>query len=188
MLLYGITFGYGGIPIIYMGDELCQPDDGTWRSEPDHAADSRWSHRPLFDERLAAERHDIATPTGQMWAWIRHLVETRRTCLPLRDDDATVEVFDPGLSTVFGWHRIHARFGRMVGLANVGADSVDVVSHPDLGPLAVDLLAPGDARPWRLAPLQVRWVSADTAYATVPDPSAYHASPTDDQPRKTGPR
>ena len=172
LMLYGIAFGYGGIPIIYMGDELCQQDDPTWLSEPTHAADSRWTHRPPFDDRLAAIRHDVTTPSGRMWSGIRHLVDTRRACLPLHDDDATVRVFDPGHQSVFAWHRSHPRFGQLVGLANVGTTAIDIVSHPDLGPAAVDLLAPGDQQPWRIAPLQVRWISADASYATVPHPGS----------------
>jgi amylosucrase len=178
MLLYGIAFGYGGVPVIYMGDELCQEDDTTWRSDPARSGDSRWTHRPPFDEALAATRHDTDGPTGRMWAWMRHLVETRRACLPLHDDAARVRVFDPGLGTVFAWHRAHPRFGELVGLANVGAEAVDVVHRPPLGPGAVDLLSPGDPDPWRLGSLQVRWISADGAYATVPAPPSPSGPPT----------
>jgi len=57
----------------------------------------------------------------------------------------------------------------MVGLANVGR-AVDVALHPAIDPAATDLLAPGDANPWRLASLQVRWITADAAYKTSPAP------------------
>jgi len=86
------------------------------------------------------------------------------------DLDASVHVFDPGVSSVFAWHRSHPRF---VGLANVGTDSVDVVHHPYVGDRAIDLLAPDDTAMWRLAPLQVRWITADAAYATVPAPHGH---------------
>jgi amylosucrase len=168
LLLYGIAFGYGGIPIIYMGDELCQQDDASWSADPTRAADSRWTHRPAFDDRLAADRHDATTPAGRMWAGLRHLVETRRACLALHDGDATVRAFDPGVQSVFGWHRSHPRFGELVGLANVGCEPIDIAFHPELGPDATDLLSPDDPQPWRVRPLQVRWISADAAYPTVP--------------------
>jgi amylosucrase len=180
LLLYGIAFGYGGIPIIYMGDELCQQDDSTWASDRSRAADSRWTHRPAFDDRLAADRHDTTTPTGRVWAGLRRLVEARRGCLPLHDDHATVRIFDPGFRSVFAWHRSHPRFGELVGLANVGDDTVDVVVPP--GAITgsatcatagvIDVLAPDDRHPWRLAPLQVRWITADSDYATAPAPPA----------------
>jgi hypothetical protein len=98
----------------------------------------------------------------------------------LHDDHATVRIFDPGFRSVFAWHRSHPRFGGLVGLANVGDDTVDVVVPP--GAItgsatcttagAIDVLAPDDRHPWRLAPLQVRWITADSDYATAPAPPA----------------
>nr|MBA2349316.1 alpha-amylase [Solirubrobacterales bacterium] len=143
LLLYGIAFGYGGIPIVYMGDELGQGDDTDWLRDQDEVADSRWTHRPAFDDVLAGRRHDRSTVTGRVWAGIRHLVEARRTCLPLHDDGATVTPFDPGVPSVFAWHRSHPRYGEFVGLANVGG-IVDVAAHPAIDLHAVDLLAPDD--------------------------------------------
>ncbi|MDW3216551.1 MAG: alpha-amylase family protein [Ilumatobacteraceae bacterium] len=170
LLLYGIAFGYGGIPIIYMGDELGQQDDMNWAAGPTHGGDSRWTHRPAFDDDLAALRHDTTTPTGRMWSGIRHLVQARTSCLALHDDDATIRTFDPGFRSVFAWHRSHPRFGELVGLANVGDDTVDIVARPDTLTGAVDVLAPDDRHPWRVGPLQVRWITADANYATVPAP------------------
>ena len=34
LLLYAIAFGYGGIPVVYMGDELCQLDDPAAATDP----------------------------------------------------------------------------------------------------------------------------------------------------------
>ncbi len=45
VLLYGIAFGYGGIPMIYMGDELCQGDDRSYLDDPDRANDCQKSPR-----------------------------------------------------------------------------------------------------------------------------------------------
>ena len=170
LLAYGIVFGYGGIPIVYMGDELCQGDDTAYGDDPEHAADSRWTHRPAFDERLAADRHDPSTPSGRVWAGMRHLVETRKACQPLHDDHAIVRPFDPGYSSVFAWHRHHPRFGDLIGLANVGAGVAVIDRHPALPDGALDVLAPDDPHPWRLAPLQVRWITAEHRYATIPAP------------------
>ena len=160
----------GGVPIIYMGDELCQQDDRTWPADPERRADSRWAHRPAFDDALLPDRDDPSTPTGRVWSGLRRLVATRRACPPLHDDGASVAVFDAGSSAVFAWHRSHPRFGDLIGLANVGAETFDVVRHPVVADGAIDLLAPGDPGLWRLAPLQVRWITADARYATVPAP------------------
>lgn len=177
LFLYAIAFGVGGVPIIYMGDELCQQDDRTWSTDPERRADSRWAHRPDFDEALLADRGDPTTPTGRVWSGLRQLVAARRACPPLHDGGASVAVFDPGSSSVFGWHRSHPRFGELIGLANVGANTFDVVRHPAVDAGAIDLLAPVESGIWRLAPLQVRWITADATYATVPSPSGTGPGP-----------
>ena len=56
--MYAIAFSFGGIPLIYMGDELAMRSDPGWAADPAHAHDNRWMHRPLMDWDLAGRRHD----------------------------------------------------------------------------------------------------------------------------------
>jgi amylosucrase len=170
LLLYGIAFGFGGIPIVYMGDELCQGDDTAWRDDPARRHDTRWTHRPTFDHDLAALRHDPTTPTGRVWAGMRRLVETRKACPQLDDAAATSRPFDTTVPGLFGWYRHSPRHGDLVGLANVGDVAAICYHHPPLPATAVDLLSPDDLDPWYLDPLQVRWIAAPGAMATVPAP------------------
>ena len=168
LCLYAIAFGFGGIPIIYMGDELCQGDDTTWRSDPARRADSRWAHRPVFDDDLAARRADSASPTGRVWAGLRNLVEARRACIRLDDTDAVNRPIDTGNVQVFAWRRVSAVRGRMLGLANVSADAVWVAHRPPVRPGTIDLLAPHDADVWHLDPYQVRWLAVPGGLRTIP--------------------
>lgn len=174
LLLYGIAFGFGGIPIIYMGDELCQQDDPSWRDDVARRHDTRWSHRPLFDPELAHRRRDLASPTGRVWAGIRHLVETRRGCPQLDDHGASSRPFDTTVPGLFGWHRRHPRHGDLIGLANVGEVAAICYHHPPMPGTATDLLSSGDLDPWHLRPLQVRWIAVPGAMATVPAPPGLH--------------
>lgn len=45
LLLYGITFSIGGIPLIYSGDELAMLNDYRYRDDPSKQHDDRWVHR-----------------------------------------------------------------------------------------------------------------------------------------------
>ena len=45
LLLYGITFSIGGIPLIYSGDELAMLNDYSYREDPSKQHDDRWVHR-----------------------------------------------------------------------------------------------------------------------------------------------
>lgn len=166
ILLYAIAFGWGGIPIIYMGDELCQADDTTWQTDPDRRQDTRWSHRPVFDDDLAALRDDPSTCTGQIWNRIRRLVEVRRATGVFDDVDTVTRPFDTGNVHVFGWRRDNPRWGSMIGLANVGETAATVTNRPV--ELTHDLLAPDDRDPWLLRPLQVRWLANPGPLPTSP--------------------
>jgi amylosucrase len=172
LLLYGIAFGFGGIPMIYMGDELGQGDDETYLLDPILAGDSRWRHRPAFDESAHATRHDASTVSGALWHGLRRLVAARRDCLALHGA-ASVTTLGSGNSAVFSWLRQHERFGPLLGLANVTPQRQRVpptmlhaLGHHDV----VDRLDPAATDPLALAPFQVRWLVTDPAYPPYPSP------------------
>jgi amylosucrase len=74
LLLYAIAFAHGGLPLIYMGDELGLLNDPAGRQH----ADNRWMHRPFMDWAAAERRHDPATVEGRLWAGLRRLIAARR--------------------------------------------------------------------------------------------------------------
>ena len=56
LLLYAIAFAHGGMPLVYMGDELGLRNDPAWADDPAHAHDNRWMHRPFMDWDAAARQ------------------------------------------------------------------------------------------------------------------------------------
>ena len=56
LLLHAIAFAHGGLPLIWMGDELGLRNDPAWVEEPGHAGDNRWLHRPRMDWEAAGRR------------------------------------------------------------------------------------------------------------------------------------
>ena len=72
--MYAVVFSFGGIPLIYMGDELAVLNDPQWADDLAHEDDNRWMHRPAMDWAAAARRHDPETVEGRMFAAIRALV------------------------------------------------------------------------------------------------------------------
>ncbi len=78
LLLYTIAFSYGGIPLIYMGDEIGLLNDVSYLQDPDKAGDNRWMHRPAMDWAKAAQRHDPTTLAGRIYAEMRQLIEARK--------------------------------------------------------------------------------------------------------------
>jgi amylosucrase len=78
LLLHGLVLGFGALPVLYMGDELGQTNDYSFRQRPDRAMDSRWLQRPMLDEQRFAERHDSSTQSGRVYAALRSLVAARQ--------------------------------------------------------------------------------------------------------------
>ena len=76
-LAHALVLGWGGIPVIWSGDELGQPNDPSWASEPGHEEDNRWAHRPRLDWARAEQRHDRGTVAGRVFGDLVELVGAR---------------------------------------------------------------------------------------------------------------
>jgi len=120
LLLYSVVHAHGGIPLLYMGDELALRNDAGYLEDPALAPDNRWMHRPPMDWDAAARRDDPATLEGRVFAGIRRLGEVRRSLLALRGGVESA-VVDAGSDAVLVWRRKHPRSGTFVGLANFSA-------------------------------------------------------------------
>jgi len=129
--MYAIVFSFGGLPLIYMGDELAMPSDPGWAADPAHAHDNRWMHRPLMDWDLAGRRHDQESPAGRAFAAIRRLGEARRSLLALRAGGST-EILPTGNRSVLSYRRAHPRSAPFLSLTNFS----DVSQSADAGIIA----------------------------------------------------
>jgi amylosucrase len=147
MLLHAVTYSYGGVPLLYMGDELALGNDHSYLDEPAHADDNRWMHRPRMDWAAAAHRHDPSTPQGRVFGGLSRMAQVRKQLLALRTggESSVVDVDDPH---VFAWRRRHPRSGTFVGLANFAEHpvSVDTVALRHAGWLETALSSDGPVR------------------------------------------
>ncbi len=62
-----IALSTGGIPLLYLGDEVGQLNDYGYLADPDRAGDSRWVHRPPYPAERYAERNDPDTDAGTIY-------------------------------------------------------------------------------------------------------------------------
>jgi amylosucrase len=107
LLLYALAFAHGGLPLVWMGDELGLRNDEAYLDDPERAGDSRWMHRPAMDWAAAERRHDPATVEGRLWAGLRELVALRRATRAVHAQ-GTGEPFWTGNPHVFGVRRSYA--------------------------------------------------------------------------------
>jgi amylosucrase len=79
LLAHAVVLGFGGVPLLYMGDELALLNDHDFAQVPEHAPDNRWVHRPRMDWALAERvRQDTESPAGRVNAGLRHLIRVRQ--------------------------------------------------------------------------------------------------------------
>jgi amylosucrase len=166
VLLYSVAYAFGGVPLLYMGDEVALRNDAGYLADPQRAPDNRWMHRPPMDWAAAARAGDPATLEGRVFSRIRRLGDVRRS-LPALRGGVEPTVLDAGNDRVLVWRRRHPRSGTFVGLANfsptregVDADTItgfgtyDLVLSSD-GPLPVHsgrLVVPGLGYAWYAEP------------------------------------
>jgi amylosucrase len=129
--MYAIVFSFGGIPLIYMGDELALPNDPDWAADPAHADDNRWLHRPPMNWARAARRRDAGSVEGRAFAALRGLVAARQSLLALRAG-GTTEVLPTGNHSVLAYRRVHPRSAPFLALTNFS----DVPQSADAGVIA----------------------------------------------------
>jgi amylosucrase len=129
--VYAVTFCFGGIPLIYMGDELAMRNDQRWAQDQAHAHDNRWMHRPLLDWSQAARRHDPGSLEGRVFAAIRGLAAARRSLLALRAGGRT-EILPTENRSVLAYRRVHPRSAPFLSLTNFS----DITQRADAGIIA----------------------------------------------------
>lgn len=78
ILLYGIAFSAGGIPLLSLGDEVGQFNDHSYREKPSRAKDQRWVGRPMRPDALYDQRGDPTTTAGQIFSRMTQLIAARR--------------------------------------------------------------------------------------------------------------
>lgn len=103
LLAHAIALSTGGIPLIYLGDEVAQLNDYTYVDDPATADDSRWVNRPRYPAESYARRHDSSTPEGAVYAGLTRLVQVRRATAELAGGHLVP--FDAKHPTVLGYQR-----------------------------------------------------------------------------------
>jgi amylosucrase len=102
---HALIASFGGIPLIYMGDEIALLNDYGYREIPPHAHDSRWLHRPLMDwDRAAAAQDDPESVPGRVLSGLRKILARRSETREFHAGYPT-EVLQTGNAALFA----HAR-------------------------------------------------------------------------------
>lgn len=100
ILLHALALSIGGLPVLYMGDELGQLN----ASERVAHVDGRSLHRPIFDRAAAARIDDPASIPGRIFPALETLVHVRRA-QPALDAATPVTVLATAIPALFAFRR-----------------------------------------------------------------------------------
>jgi glycosidase len=106
LLIHGVILTAGGIPLIYLGDEIGTLNDYTYLEDPAHARDSRWVHRPSADWERYEKRNEANSIEGHIYQRFRELIALRKGCEVFSGGE--LEVIPTGNVHVLGYLRVHA--------------------------------------------------------------------------------
>jgi hypothetical protein len=123
VLIHGVILTVGGIPLIYLGDEVGTLNDYTYRDDPAHERDSRWVHRPRADWKKYSKRNDSQTIEGKVFQGLQKLINLRKQHEAFAGGE--LEVIQTENQHILGFMRIHAS-GRAVIFANFSEESQSI--------------------------------------------------------------
>ena len=78
LLLHSIILSFGGIPMLYYGDELGYLNDYSYLADSERKMDNRWMHRPKIDWKKAEKRHIPGTIEYSVFQQLKKLISVRK--------------------------------------------------------------------------------------------------------------
>ncbi len=78
VLLHSIILSYGGIPMIYAGDELGTLNDYAFLKDKNKKEDSRWVNRPFQNWRVVADLDKKESPQATLFYALKNLIAIRK--------------------------------------------------------------------------------------------------------------
>lgn len=164
LMIHSIILSIGGIPLIYLGDEIATLNDYSYQDDPAKSGDSRWVHRPFTDWQKYDRRKDKRTQEGQLFQGLLNLVEIRKEhSVFASGENHETEVLDVGNDHVFGYVRSYFN-EKVIVLANFSEreQAVSIDRIPSMIWPGNDLISGEEYKPGeeiKLEPYRFIWLS-----------------------------
>lgn len=79
IMLHGIILAFGGIPLIYAGDEIGTLNDYSFRNDNSKKDDSRWVNRPMQDWETISKLDNRDLPQSKIYHMLQKLINLRKS-------------------------------------------------------------------------------------------------------------
>jgi amylosucrase len=133
LLLHGMIMSFGGIPLLYYGDEIGTLNDDSYLEDPDKKGDSRWVHRPWIDWDKSAGRNTPGTIEYAIFSALKRMIAVRKEIEVFADfnNRELIEVENPHLF-VFGRYHLLRPAERVLTVGNF-SNRPQYLEFKDLG-------------------------------------------------------
>ena len=79
LLMHSGIMSFGGIPLVYYGDELACTNDYSFLEDPSKQDDNRWLNRPIIDWKKAAKRNQPGTIEHRVFSALKQMIALRKS-------------------------------------------------------------------------------------------------------------
>jgi len=129
LLLHAMILSYGGIPLIYYGDEIGTLNDVSYLADLSKANDSRWLHRPRIAWDKAQRRNSHGSVEQRLFEGLQKMIALRKAT-PAFADFNNRELLNVDNPHLFAFLRTHPERA---------GESVLVVANFDVEPQHLEL-------------------------------------------------
>ena len=137
LMMHGVILAWGGIPMLYSGDELATLNDYSFLDDPKRMDYNRWIHRPLMDWERAEKRSESQSDEGRVFRGLKHMIKVRNK-LALLADHGNISLVDTGNEHVLAFQRYSENDDKLLVMANL-TENVQHVHAGILHYLRMDL-------------------------------------------------
>ena len=127
LLGFALMLGFGGIPLLYMGDEIGLLNDYSYQKNPDVKRDNRWMHRPFMDWHKAQKRHEVGSVEYRIFHGLLNLIRARKRTPHLHSHYETITILSDN-DAVLAMRRAHPT-GVMLELYNFTERHLTLDTH-----------------------------------------------------------
>jgi amylosucrase len=78
ILLHSIILSFGGIPLLYYGDEIGTLNDDSYLNDINKSSDNRWIHRPKLNWDKIEKRKELGTVEYRIFTELKKLIAVRK--------------------------------------------------------------------------------------------------------------
>ncbi len=125
IMLHGIILAFGGIPLIYAGDEIGTLNDYSFLKDKAKKEDNRWVNRPQQDWKVIADLNKTNTPQTELYNTLKSLIGIRKSN-PIFADNDNLKIHHTGNEHILVFERTAATGKGLLVIANFD-DSPQVV-------------------------------------------------------------